>query len=553
MSPRWSLRERSLRAAASAGQAWLDGRVEARGAEIALSVIVRAPSGREIGRASATGSPLAEVALDVSRKLRAAGVLGAPHALDPEFRGWRGVASSGEEDATVDLEIQLRGHPRDRLCEAGPPPGLPPSWKGTVADGCAAKPPDSTRPTPALAYAIAASPGSVTPEVRARLEHEASSLPPGQRKALALAATLQIEDASSSGAGGGILAVVAADARAGWNSVREGLMTDNATFVSNALTWAPDNGDWWLTATRALATNDRLGASEFLRREYVLEPSGAVSGMYADALLRDGNAGDLDSIVAHLAGSDDTQDRDLGRLVAARAAVLDGAFARTLSRWIDELSKPDAILGDTVDDNPRLSASRELAFATGGERAVGDAVARAVASGNVGPRVEAHNVTIRANVAASCALAEPPLALACVAALAPGDAAPALEQDDWRRVEEVVRNYVLGDFAKAADAARGLAGSPYSAYYAVRLGDFLVDVFDRGGVPELADALDRAHVDDRNLHGASLAALRTARRAWARGDKERARELAKRIVDAWKLVDMKVPAVAEMDKIILQP
>lgn len=47
--------------------------------------------------------------------------------------------------------------------------------------------------------------------------------------------------------------------------------------------------------------------------------------------------------------------------------------------------------------------------------------------------------------------------------------------------------------------------------------------------------------------------LRAARRAWARGDKGRARALAKRVVDAWKLVDMKVPTVAEMTGLLSAP
>jgi hypothetical protein len=96
-------------------------------------------------------------------------------------------------------------------------------------------------------------------------------------------------------------------------------------------------------------------------------------------------------------------------------------------------------------------------------------------------------------------------------------------------------------------------GSRYFPYYGVRFGDFLVDVFDRGGVPQLAEQLDLPHIDDRNLHGASLATLRAARRAWGRGDKERARTLARRVVDAWNLVDMKVPAVAEMTGLLAAP
>jgi hypothetical protein len=46
--------------------------------------------------------------------------------------------------------------------------------------------------------------------------------------------------------------------------------------------------------------------------------------------------------------------------------------------------------------------------------------------------------------------------------------------------------------------------------------------------------------------GVSPAMLREARRALARGDRDRARELAQKIVDAWGASDVPVPAVDEM-------
>ncbi len=544
------LRDRTVQAAKAAGNAWLDGTIEAHGADISLTVVVRTASGRELGRASGTGRPLRVVALEVSRKLREAGVLGAPHPLDPEFRSWQGVTSAAEEDATKDLELATLGSTQAQLCKAAPPANLPASWKASVVEGCAGKPADATLPAPALAREIAASAASITPALRERFQREVASASPGPRKALALAASLQMEDAGGDGARSGVLAVVADDPRTGWSSVREGLVTANPSLISSALAWAPDHPDWWLTATRALAPTDRAGASEFLHREFMLGPYGNAPALYADSLLREGNASALGTVVAYLGGSDDAEDRELGRLVAAQAAVLEGNFARTLARWTDELTRPGTLLGDTNDDNPRLTSARELAYATSGERALGNAVARAVADGAITLRVAESNMTMRPNLAATCALAEPRIAARCLMILTPPEGVAAQQREDWRRMQEVVERYVAGDFAKAADVARGLLGSRYYPYYSVRFGDFLVDVFDRGGVPEMAAELDGPHLEDRNLHGASLATLRGARRAWARGDKAQARTYAKRVVDAWKLVDMTVPAVSEMEGLL---
>lgn len=541
------LRDRALHAATSAGDAWLDGRIEVRGAQASLDVTLRSASGRVLGTASASGKPLQHLVLEVCEKLRADGALGRTHALEPEFGRWRGVSSSEEQDATMELEAAVNGEPGPGPCRASRPAHLPAAWTQAITDGCAGKPLAPDVPAPVLMMFDATSPILDSPALRERLRRDVAAAPGGARKAMLLTMNLWLEETSVEGISSAVLAAVAVDPRPGWSGVPHGLVTADPVMVSNALAWAPDDSDWWLTATRALPpTGASLRASELLQREFILLPFGTSASLYADALLRDGNANGLAAVVAHLKGSGDEDDRALGRLLAARAAVLDGAFARTLAQWSAELSKPEALTADTADDNPRISAARELAYAMSSERELANVIARAVVDGDVGPRLSDDNVTIRVNLAATCALAEPGLGGRCLAALTPPAKTTALEQEDWRSVRELADRYAARDFSGAAAAARRLMGSQYYPYYCVRFGDVLVDVFDRGGLPELSEELDRPHVDDRNLHGASLAALRAARRAKARGDQERARVLARKIIDAWKLVDTSVPAVDEM-------
>lgn len=540
------LRQRAIGAATSAGEAWLDGRIQVRDAQASLDVTLRTASGRVLGTASATGKPLRRLVLEVARKLRAAGALGRQHPLEPELRSWRGVSSAEEQDATMELEAEVYGTPGADPCGASRPAHLPAGWTRAIDDGCANKLLAPDVPAPVLTMWDPSSPSLASPGLRERLQHDVAAAPPGARKAMLLAMRLRLEETSTEGIASAVLAAVAIDPRPGWSGVPHGLVTADPVMISNALAWAPDSSDWWLTATRALPATSGARASELFQREFILAPYGTSASLYADALLREGNANALATVVAHLKGSDDEDDRGLGRLLAARAAVLDGAFARTLAEWSEELSKPGSLLGDSADDSPRISSARELAYAMSGERDLGNVIARAVAGGDVAPRLSDDNVTIRANLAGSCALADPDLAGRCLSALSPPATTPALEQEDWRSVRELAERYAARDFARAAAAARRLMGSQYYPYYCVRFGDVLVDVFDRGGVPDLAEALDAPHVDDRSLHGASLAALRSARRARARGDEARARLLAQRIVDAWKLVDTSVPAVDEM-------
>ncbi len=80
------LRERAIGAATSAGSAWLDGRIEVRGAQASIEVTLRTATGRVLGSASATGGPLRRLVLEACRKLREAGALGRDHTLEPEFR-----------------------------------------------------------------------------------------------------------------------------------------------------------------------------------------------------------------------------------------------------------------------------------------------------------------------------------------------------------------------------------------------------------------------------------------------------------------------------------
>jgi hypothetical protein len=72
--------------------------------------------------------------------------------------------------------------------------------------------------------------------------------------------------------------------------------------------------------------------------------------------------------------------------------------------------------------------------------------------------------------------------------------------------------------------------------------------FDAAGEAELAERVDALNIAGVNadFHGASLAHVRSARRAAARGDRETARKLARQVIDSWSVADVPVPAVAEM-------
>ncbi len=110
-------------------------------------------------------------------------------------------------------------------------------------------------------------------------------------------------------------------------------------------------------------------------------------------------------------------------------------------------------------------------------------------------------------------------------------------------------HYVAGRYKDAARTWRKLAA--HQGWQRDYLRDFLVEAFERSGDTALATKLDAEYLSRGNRWaGADLVYVREARRAEKRGDFTRARELAKKVIDAWSVADVDVPAVAEMTKLV---
>jgi hypothetical protein len=75
--------------------------------------------------------------------------------------------------------------------------------------------------------------------------------------------------------------------------------------------------------------------------------------------------------------------------------------------------------------------------------------------------------------------------------------------------------------------------------------------FERTGDVELVNRLESAALAGRGeFNGASPADVRATRRAAKRGDKQRARALAEKVIEAWSVADETVPAVEEMRRLL---
>jgi hypothetical protein len=100
--------------------------------------------------------------------------------------------------------------------------------------------------------------------------------------------------------------------------------------------------------------------------------------------------------------------------------------------------------------------------------------------------------------------------------------------------------FARGDHAGAAEAYRPLLNSRLAPAFAAI-------AFDRAGDPETASRIDAVPMSRAvAMHGATMAHVREARRAFARKDFTRARELARTVVHAWEVADVSLKPVAEM-------
>jgi hypothetical protein len=113
-------------------------------------------------------------------------------------------------------------------------------------------------------------------------------------------------------------------------------------------------------------------------------------------------------------------------------------------------------------------------------------------------------------------------------------------------VLEGAERYVRRDFKGAARAWRPLIRT-MGGVVSRAMRHALVDAFDHAGDADLAEKIDAPVLAQAGpFNGADLAYVRAARRAEKRGDHAKAKEWARKVVDAWSIADEPVPTATEM-------
>ena len=311
--------------------------------------------------------------------------------------------------------------------------------------------------------------------------------------------------------------------------------------------WVPEEPKAW----ERMAFGDRAVEPELrvslMRRAYALAPGEPIWAFkLAEALVRIGRAEEARAIAGVLLRRGPDMDGP-SQGVLVRVDAGEAHFSAAFERGQKLLATMDRY--GAAQDWLLVSVMLDTGLIMGKVAPLADAFARRFVLADpprIGPDVSGRRYVPDA-FARVCANASRGVAKACFARLRelsatmPQEAPGAADKADMLGLER----FGAGDLRGAADAWRSMvAGDVDRRLYPV--------AFDAAGDADLAERVDERLIaaKDGNYGGASLSHVRSARRAMARGDRARAKQLAQQVVDAWGAADVPVPAVAEMKALL---
>ncbi|MCB9594183.1 MAG: serine/threonine protein kinase [Sandaracinaceae bacterium] len=327
--------------------------------------------------------------------------------------------------------------------------------------------------------------------------------------------------------------------------VRLMLGSEGAYAATRALAaWLPGRPEAWRTLALPVHRLDR--SIPWLRRAYLSGGELPLYGIYlSHALLKTDRREEVRAIAARYA----TGDPDLriaGEYLRARVEMSEAHFGRAFDRMASALAERDRLGDFLYGDTDCVETLMSLASFLGREHEAADPLAERFVL------AEPHRLMVsephyEVSAIAICMRASEPLVQPCFArlrALREDRAARAGRRSTAEALLAGAERYVQGDDAGAVRAWRRL----------VRNGHTLIDpeAFVRASELDLLDTLLAALMDRNEFAGIHPAWAFAARRAVARGDTARARELASRVIEAWGAADVPVPAVADMRALLAE-
>jgi len=553
-------RARSLDAARARAAAYLDGRVVATDEGFHVSLVLKFGD-RALGRGEGSG----EAPWQAVRAAMAP--LVGPHAIPkaarnhPNIAAWTGIPDVDLYQALQDLWKALgsgTGIPEERIKIEARRVDLGVLWDiasfysallmGEVPD---VKPPDIDRTSPHTFATTAAvhahlggssSPASLADELKGLREKMTDPL---DRHALQIAeAELRLRAGDNDRARDLVLAALPEEPRLGWTTLAQATHSRiGQVSVSRAQTaWEPSEPDGWNSLSFTSERIEPKKKLKFMRRAYELSPGNpAYASQLGRMLVLAGEREEARSLAARTS-SGEARMHFVSEGITIGVEASEGRFAATLARAEKALMSLPAFGRIDGSDATVWADAVELALVLGREAVVAEAFAKKFLLVDP-PRLAPYPLAAEGAMLA-CALATPKTAAPCFAQIRKLIAAGYFQasHDLTAPFLAGAEHYARHDYKAAAAAWRALANEPPSGRTWLLLGD----AFDRAGEPDIAERLDAKGPYMGLIGGLSIAHLRMARRAAARGDVARARELAQKIIDSWGVADTPVPAVQEM-------
>jgi hypothetical protein len=567
-------RDRTLAAARHGADAYLDGVVRWSADGPAVTLALHRADGTELATATGEGRALYEAVRGAMDGLVAADQLPRAAALDPAIAAWARTSDVDAALGALDLAFAFAHNAGQLPAECERFAALGPRLRELDAEGrwlCAYT---LGRAAPDVRVDEAdASDAAVATRIRVAHELHQTERPgdaarihamlarePTARGRSLLAVTESCLLGSTDPQAARELAILAVqsdptNADGGWCSPWVQLLTLERDTPAAAATvramqaWQPWDSAGWREPGYETTVADDGHALVMLRRAYLLSPfDSQIASTLATSLLAAGDRAAARGIAVALR-TGGLPLHDVGsQLLLVRIEASEASFGAALER-----ARGGARL--SPDDAGWLRAQRfelgwralELGVLLGRGRELADALVAEFVTPDPAPLHS--NVAVNPiRIPAICARSSAPApCFARFRALRP-QLTGAITADTQAFVAGAER-YVAKDYAAAAAAWRPLLDG--RLVLASALPDAMADAFERTGAPELAARVDDEVMKRANeLHGATLGHVRAARRAFARGDHVRARELAAAVVEAWALADPAPPALDEMRALV---
>jgi serine/threonine protein kinase len=315
--------------------------------------------------------------------------------------------------------------------------------------------------------------------------------------------------------------------------------------VRAMLAWVPWDGTVW--RMKGLGAKSSDAALPALWRAYTLKPFDAhVASDLVDRLLMAGDRERARTISSEVSIGDQPVHRAVSALLRLRVEASEAQFgaALTEARKALEISSNDAGWVRALRFDVAWRAL-ELAEILGREKEFADLLVERFLDPEPS-LLDGSILSVPQRVPAICAIASAPVSVRCFQRFQSlrGRLSGGITEDTDNLVRGAER-YARGDLEGAAKAWRPLLRGPGTL--ASELPAAMVKSFEHTHDIDLAERVDEAaKLRAREFNGATLGHVRMARRAFARGDREKAATLAREVVEAWSVADETVPSVNEM-------